>query len=206
MHPTFGFLAFDPFRACQNLNLSQKRLEEILTDLYCRLIVWNLVELAESFIGVPYELRAELAYPPKTLDCAGLVKTIFACAGIWLPRYTVLQADCGQEIKAANLSTGDLIFFKGKSPWAHPKYPPGVGHVGFMLNPHEYVHTTSQTQRVVKNCLETTKAGVVAYRRIHARPENVAVVQLPKELWYLNSPAELECVIRSQVKTSSRLQ
>jgi len=206
MHPTFGFLAFGPTDVCQKLKIEHRELERILTtNLKCRLIDWNLISVAEDFIGTPYELNAELSYPPTTLDCSGFSKLIFACAGVWLPRFTVLQLDHGRPIKIENRRPGDLIFFKGKNPWNHPEHPTGIGHVGFVLDKEHYLHTTSQTGWVKKAEIKT-QPEVLACRRIISSPTNVVVVKLAENLQHLISATELECVIRSQMKKPSHLQ
>jgi hypothetical protein len=206
MHPTFGFLAFCPTDVCQRLIIEHQELERILiTNLKCRLIDWNLITVAEDFIGTPYKLHAALSYPPTTLDCSGFSKLIFACAGVWLPRYTVLQVNYGRKINIKNRKPGDLIFFRGKNPWNHPEHPTGIGHVGFVLDKEHYLHTTSQTGGVKKAEIKA-HPEILACRRIISRPTNVVVVKLAENLGYLISAKELECVIRGQMNKSSHLQ
>ncbi|PIS40534.1 MAG: hypothetical protein COT26_02885 [Candidatus Kerfeldbacteria bacterium CG08_land_8_20_14_0_20_43_14] len=205
MHPTFGFIAFDMRKAKKALAINQWQIEQVLTSLSCQIITWNLLDVAMSFVNTPYELGANITYAPDSLDCSGLSKLIFACAGVWLPRYTVLQVDHGEKIKSDNRKPGDLIFFKGKNPWLHPGFERGIGHVGFVLDEKTFLHTTSKTEKVILSEIADLKWPILACRRILACPKNLTVIRLPEELFHLTSPEEIYCLIRSKLK-QSRLQ
>lgn len=205
MHPTFGFIAFDMEKAQKTLAIKQYQINQILTLLGCQIITWNLLDVARSFVDTPYRLGTEINYPPEALDCSGLTKLIFACAGIWLPRFTVLQVDCGKKINPDDKKPGDLIFFKGKNPWLHPDFEKGIGHAGFVLNEEIFLHTTSKTKKVAVAKISDLNWPILTCRRILAYPENLTVIRLPKELFYLISMEEIYCLIRSKLK-QSRLQ
>ncbi|MFT5311100.1 MAG: lipoprotein Spr, partial [Bacteroidia bacterium] len=56
----------------------------------------SLINLAKSFIGVPYKYGG--ATPSAGFDCSGFVKYVFANFGMELPRTTSELANVGIEI------------------------------------------------------------------------------------------------------------
>jgi len=64
---------------------------------------------ATRFLGVPY-LWGGIS--PAGFDCSGLVKTVFATYGVYLPRDTKDQIKVGAPIERSEVKAGDLLFFK----------------------------------------------------------------------------------------------
>lgn len=206
MHPTLGYLAFDPDSTCDLLGIDTPALQRSLLNLRCRQQTWDICDIAKAAIERPYLLGAPVRQQPSHFDCAGFIKWVFAHGGVWLPRYTVLQFDCGEEINPQNVLPGDLIFQPGKSPWTHGRALNGVGHVALVVGSDACLHTTSHTGGVMEASLAKFSKRICGARRIlHAGPV-VTVVELPKAMHELTTPAEFTCVLRSYFQRNGRLQ
>ncbi len=70
-------------------------------------------------------------------DCSGLVQTVFAAVGIWLPRDAYQQEAFTQAIVMSDLIPGDLVLF-GSSAKAT--------HVGLYLGDGCYIHSSGKDQ------------------------------------------------------------
>jgi cell wall-associated NlpC family hydrolase len=89
-----------------------------------------IVADAESYLGTPYVWGGE--NPRLGFDCSGLVRWVYAEAGISLPRVAQDQYDAGPLLPSGTpLEPGDLVFF-GTSPR-------GVDHVGIVVQVGEMV-------------------------------------------------------------------
>ncbi|PYM90334.1 MAG: hypothetical protein DME04_23315 [Candidatus Rokuibacteriota bacterium] len=64
--------------------------------------------IAKRFIGVPYLWGGESA---DGFDCSGLVKRVYALAGIAMPHNVALQYKYGVPVSRDELRPGDLVFF-----------------------------------------------------------------------------------------------
>ncbi len=206
MHPTLGYLAFDPESVCDLLGIDAHSLQRSLLTLGCRLRTWDICDIAQAVVGKPYLLGAPLHQRASHFDCAGFTKWVFAHAGICLPRYTVLQFDAGEEVHVQNMQPGDLVFQPGKSPWTHERAVDGVGHVALVVGPDMCLHTTSHTGGVVEASLAKFSKRMCGARRILPAGPKVTAVELPKALYELTTPAEFTCVLRSYFQRNGRLQ
>ena len=76
-----------------------------------------VLKAALNMIGTPYVYGAytknKSKGKPSGVDCSSLIKYVYGCAGIDLPRSSILQASRGTEIKnKKDAEAGDLIFFE----------------------------------------------------------------------------------------------
>jgi cell wall-associated NlpC family hydrolase len=106
--------------------------------------------LALSHLGKPYVWGAS---GPYAFDCSGLVCFVYAQIGVGLPRVTYSQVHCGRPVHPAELSPGDLVFFRGN------------GHVGIYLGGGWYIHAP-RTGDVVKISALSSRGDLSACRRI----------------------------------------
>jgi cell wall-associated NlpC family hydrolase len=71
----------------------------------------DFVAVAERFLGVPYLWGGKTALG---LDCSGLVQVALTAAGVASPRDSDMQEQVlGAPLGLADLSRGDLVFWKG---------------------------------------------------------------------------------------------
>lgn len=63
------------------------------------------------------------------IDCSGLVQVVFSMNGILLPRDASQQIGCGQKIKLADASAGDLCFFEKEGRITHVGIYAGEGRI-----------------------------------------------------------------------------
>lgn len=69
----------------------------------------QLVTVAESFLGVPYEWGGNTH---KGIDCSGFVKRVFGALGYDLPRVADEQIDVGVPVSPDQLICGDRLYFE----------------------------------------------------------------------------------------------
>lgn len=85
----------------------------------------DLVATSLQYLGIDYVWGGET---PSGFDCSGLVKYVYAQYGVYLPRTTYYQINCGTEVKNRNdLQPGDLIF-------------PHDGHVQMYIGNGRVIH------------------------------------------------------------------
>lgn len=92
----------------------------------------NLVETAETFLGIPYKWGGES--PEEGFDCSGLSMVVYKLNGINLPRTSRQQFKTGRSIDRGELQTGDLVFF------ATGKKRGRVSHVGIYKGNDRFIH------------------------------------------------------------------
>jgi gamma-D-glutamyl-L-lysine dipeptidyl-peptidase len=86
----------------------------------------------ERFAGAPYLWGG---VTPSGVDCSGLVQTTFAARGVLLPRDASQQAEHGAPVPAADISPGDLLFFRGEAT-------DRITHVAFAAEGDRLIHST----------------------------------------------------------------
>ncbi|MDR0234577.1 MAG: C40 family peptidase [Zoogloeaceae bacterium] len=87
-----------------------------------------------SFVGIRYRMGS--SQPENGLDCSGFVQFVYREAtGLILPRTARAQAEHGEEIDAADLKPGDLVFFNTMRRT--------FSHVGIYLGDHYFLHAPS---------------------------------------------------------------
>ena len=85
----------------------------------------DLIQTAESFIGVPYLWGGTTALG---LDCSGFVQQVYRLNGVALPRDADQQAVLGRKVEEAR--AGDLMFFGADA----------VTHVALATSATEFIH------------------------------------------------------------------
>ena len=131
-------------------------LDKLSVDTY--LNPQNLVETAESFMGIPYLWGGTSS---KGFDCSGFVKTVYFLNGIILARDASQQFQYGIRIRRTSfpdsLKTGDLLFF-GSSGRGRPR----ATHIGMYIGGSEFIHCSGMVRI---NSLDSTRANFSRFRR-----------------------------------------
>jgi cell wall-associated NlpC family hydrolase len=86
----------------------------------------GVVAIALKYLGCPYKWAAT---GPRSFDCSGFTKFVYAQVGVSLPHSSRAQINCGARVSRANLEPGDLVFFG--SP---------IHHVGIYIGNGRMVH------------------------------------------------------------------
>jgi cell wall-associated NlpC family hydrolase len=104
----------------------------------------RLLRVARGMLAVPYRFGGTTLWG---LDCSGFVQKTFAYLGLDLPRSAREQFREGAKVAKADLSPGDLVFFR-----TYAKYP---SHVGIYLGDNRFVHASSRDRKVTIESLDT---------------------------------------------------
>jgi len=104
----------------------------------------RLLRVARGMLAVPYRFGGTTLWG---LDCSGFVQKAFAFLDLGLPRTAREQFREGSEVAKAELSPGDLVFFR-----TYAKYP---SHVGIYLGDNRFVHASSRDRKVTVESLDT---------------------------------------------------
>jgi cell wall-associated NlpC family hydrolase len=104
----------------------------------------RLLRVAQRMLSVPYRFGGTTLWG---LDCSGFVQKAFSFLNLDLPRSAREQFGKGAAIEKADLSPGDLVFFR-----TYAKYP---SHVGIYLGDNRFVHASSRERKVTIDSLET---------------------------------------------------
>jgi lipoprotein Spr len=96
----------------------------------------EIIKTAQKYLGVPHCMGGTTM---KCMDCSGLLVTVFAKHGIYLPHDSEEQARYGKIIAGKDeLIKGDLVFFirsyKTKSL---------ITHSGIYLGNNKFIHTST---------------------------------------------------------------
>ena len=84
----------------------------------------SLIEEAHKHLGKPYHFGGK---GPKSFDCAGFARYVYAKFGYSLPGGSIPQSRMGRPVKdRRQLQRGDLVFFQGRPGHG------GVGHTGIV--------------------------------------------------------------------------
>ena len=104
----------------------------------------RLLRVAQRMLAVPYRFGGTTLWG---LDCSGFVQKTFAFLDLGLPRTAREQFREGAKVEKADLSPGDLVFFR-----TYAKYP---SHVGIYLGDNRFVHASSRERKVTVESLDT---------------------------------------------------
>jgi cell wall-associated NlpC family hydrolase len=104
----------------------------------------RLLRVAHGMLAVPYRFGGTTLWG---LDCSGFVQKAFAFLNLDLPRSAREQFREGAKVAKADLSPGDLVFFR-----TYAKYP---SHVGIYLGDNRFVHASSSERKVTVDSLDT---------------------------------------------------
>ena len=103
----------------------------------------RLLRVAQGMLAVPYRFGGTTLWG---LDCSGFVQKAFAFLNLDLPRSAREQFREGEKVAKADLSPGDLVFFR-----TYAKYP---SHVGIYLGDNRFVHASSRERKVTIDSLD----------------------------------------------------
>lgn len=103
----------------------------------------RLLRVAQRMLSVPYRFGGTTLWG---LDCSGFVQKAFAFLNRDLPRSAREQFLEGAAVEKADLSPGDLVFFR-----TYAKYP---SHVGIYLGDNRFVHASARERKVTIDSLE----------------------------------------------------
>ena len=104
----------------------------------------RLLRVARRMLEVPYRFGGTTLWG---LDCSGFVQKTFAILDLELPRTAREQFREGLMVSKADLSPGDLVFFR-----TYAKFP---SHVGIYLGDNRFVHASSREKKVTVDSLDT---------------------------------------------------
>ncbi len=179
-------------------NISDKQVEEILDRFGFEYEKINplekVLELAPTFVGVPYKLGASVTYDaPNKFDCSSFASYLFAQAGVSIPRISIDQYLLGDRVSKSGLRAGDLIFANTGEGKIHyesveflsgTKIEEGVDHLGVYLGDGQVIHSS----RYNKNGVGIGKIedfdqfkNVVGYRRVVEKGAKRYMVTIPYE-------------------------
>jgi cell wall-associated NlpC family hydrolase len=86
----------------------------------------GVVAIALKYLGRPYVWAAS---GPRSFDCSGFTRFVYAQVGVSLPHSSRMQINYGARVARANLKPGDLLFF----------YSP-IHHVAIYIGGGKMVH------------------------------------------------------------------
>ncbi len=104
----------------------------------------RLLRVARGMLAVPYRFGGTTLWG---LDCSGFVQKAFAFLDLDLPRTAREQFREGAKIAKADLSPGDLVFFR-----TYAEYP---SHVGIYLGDNRFIHASAHDRKVTIDSLDT---------------------------------------------------
>jgi len=129
------------------------------------------VSLVMRFIGVPYAWGGEST---AGFDCSGLVKYVYALAGITMPHNAAQQNKAVTPIKdASQLQAGDLVFLQGTQTGRNGHFvPPGeASHVGVFDGAGNVIHASSKHGKVISVPLSSfTSSNFLGFGRPKGNP------------------------------------
>ncbi|MEK7193821.1 MAG: C40 family peptidase [Patescibacteria group bacterium] len=119
----------------------------------------ELVKIARSLMGRPYQRGADSSGNPAYFDCSSLVQYIFRQLGIDLPRSSILQAASGKEINLSDgLEVGDLIFMRSDRGYYDDESFGGrkihIGHVVLYIGDGKIIHSQKSAGMVIEQNLD----------------------------------------------------
>lgn len=106
----------------------------------------DLVQTAESFLGLPYRWGG--TSPDEGFDCSGLVMAVYRLNGFNLPRSSRDQYASGRPVERDTLQKGDLVFF---SFLKQNK----ISHVGVYTGDDCFIHAPGQGKVIRRDSLST---------------------------------------------------
>jgi len=104
----------------------------------------RLVLFSKILLNVPYRFGGTSF---RGIDCSAYVQKVFGLINIPLPRSAREQFKMGEQVEKAELSIGDLLFFR-----TYAKFP---SHVGIYLGDNRFIHASSRDRKVTIDSLDT---------------------------------------------------
>jgi hypothetical protein len=104
----------------------------------------NIIQTADSFIGVPYRWGGESA--EEGFDCSGFTMTVYKLNGLDLPRSSQAQWQKGVAVSQNRLKKGDLVFFRTTKS-------KNISHVGIYAGNGRFIHAPGRGDYVQRTSL-----------------------------------------------------
>src|SRR5262249_44539830 len=98
----------------------------------------SMARTALAYRGAPYRFGSRSG----GFDCSGLIQTICAKYGIYLPRASNAQFNVGKPVPKDQLQPGDLVFFQNT-------YKRGISHVGIYIGEGQFLHAAGSRKGVI---------------------------------------------------------
>lgn len=105
--------------------------EEIIEEVEEVAYTSSVVEVAQSYLGVPYVWGGT---SPSGFDCSGFTQYVFSQCGYTLSRIASAQYNDGTAVSYENLMSGDLVFF------VNTYATNGISHVGIYIGSGQFIH------------------------------------------------------------------
>ena len=99
----------------------------------------QIVERAESFIGVPYRWGGSSV--KDGFDCSGFTMVVYQLNGLNLPRSSTAQWRVGSDLKRNQLSKADLVFFATTGGSR-------ISHVGIYIGEDKFIHASGRGKQI----------------------------------------------------------
>jgi hypothetical protein len=107
----------------------------------------ELVETAESFIGLPYQWGGSSA--DEGFDCSGLTMAVYQLNGLSLPHSSRVQYKAGTPVRRSELAKGDLVFFATSGGEK-------ISHVGLYAGDDRFIHAPGSDKTIRVDTLSDT--------------------------------------------------
>lgn len=99
----------------------------------------EIVETAESFIGLPYRWGGTSV--DKGFDCSGLTMAVYHLNGLNMPRSSREQYGAGAPVRKNQLKRGDLVFFTTSKSKR-------ISHVGIYTGDNKFIHAPGRGKKI----------------------------------------------------------
>ena len=93
---------------------------------------------ARTYTG--HRLSTGQGAAPDGFDCSGFVQFLYGQAGVALPRTAESQFSVGRELRARDITAGDLVFFRTEGH--------RVSHVGIATGDGGFIHAPNARSQV----------------------------------------------------------
>ncbi len=186
-YPIAGNRAMIDLRWCDNFPCDRDALADIIIhELGFKHVFSDPEQEARIRIHTlsVYKLEASIHDAPTVVDCSSFVKWVYAQAGISLPRPSIDQRACGQEVDLDSLQSGDLIFTTGPQNYFEHDPDKGVGHVGIATGLNTVIEASAKRKKVVETDLDKflgLARNFRGARRILPPKEDRFVIELPQK-------------------------
>lgn len=154
--PVVGNRCVFDLRWCDTLPNGRELITGILFEQFTfRPAELDLIELARAKLGTGrYSLGADPAKAPRTVDCSSFIQWVYAQIGMQIPRASIDQRFCGEEIPLDQARAGDLIFTTGPQNYFISDPTMGIGHVGLLTGGGTVIHSQSKRPSIEEISIE----------------------------------------------------
>lgn len=115
----------------------------------------GLLREAKSWMGTKYVYGGESKV--SGTDCSGFTQSVFASAGISLPRTAASQFRYTRRISRNEAEIGDLVFFRNKGK---------IAHVGFYAGKGMMIHASQSNGVVLEKIDKPCYINIAGYGRV----------------------------------------